>query len=138
MVAKKWCVQALVLLTAGALLGCGGGTTNTSAPLANFQPEIINTQDNFQFQATSLNQVVGTVQYTWSNTGTRATVNHSSAITSGATMLEVFDADNVRVYADSLKASASDQTATGATGTWRVRVALTQVDGTLNFRLQKL
>lgn len=129
---------ALLALLAGIVAaGCSSSNT-TPPPLVNFQPEIINTQDNFQFQATALTDVVATVAYSWSNTGTRATINHSSAISAGSTVLEVFDADNALVYSDSLKASASDATAVGTTGLWRVRVTLYQVDGTVNFRAEKL
>jgi len=129
----------VLLVIAGIIAaGCSGSKTTTPPPLSNFQPEIINTQDNFQFQATALTDVATTVAYNWDNTGTRATVNHSSAISAGSTVLQIYDADNTLVYSDSLKASATDQTAVGTTGLWRVRVTLYQVDGTLNFRAEKL
>ena len=139
MITRNGWLQLLMLLAALIAASCGGSTKTTAPPpLANFQPEIINTQDNFQFQATALTDVTTVAAYYWSNTGTRATVNHSSAVSAGTTLLEIFDAANVRVYADSLRASGSDQTSVGTAGLWRVRVTLQQVDGTLNFRAEKL
>jgi len=124
------------LLIALVSLGCGSDPAPTS--LSSFQPEIINAQDSFQFQATGLTGVTTTVTYTWDNTGTQATVNHSSAITAGTTLMELLDDSGVMVYSDSLKASANEPTAAGVAGTWTVRVTLTGVRGTLNFRAEAL
>ncbi len=57
------------------LAGCGSSSTS----LAAFQPEINNAPDNVQRQATAVSNVSTTLRYSWSNTGTRATVNHASA-----------------------------------------------------------
>lgn len=109
-----------------------------SNSLAPFQPEINNATDNFQFQATGLTGVTFSHTYTWENTGTAATVNHSSAVSYGVTSLVIRDANGTQVYSDSLKASGTPATATGAAGAWTIRVDLTTVSGTLNFRVQKL
>jgi len=118
-------------------LGCNSASKPTQ-PLANFQPEIVNNPDDFSFQATAVQNVTATVQYMWSNSGTQATVNHSSAVDSGATVVQIFDANNVEVYGNTLLASGTPSTAIGATGNWRIRVTLTNVYGTLNFNTQKL
>jgi hypothetical protein len=115
-----------------------GGSTRPTQPLSNFQPEIVNGADSFEFQATALTQVGATVVYSWQNSGTQASIDHSSAITSGTAILQIFDHDNVQVYSDLLLASGSDQTAVGVAGEWEVRVTLTDVDGTLNFRAETL
>lgn len=109
-----------------------------SDSLAPFQPEINNATDNFQFQATGLTSVSFLRTYTWQNTGTAATVNHSSAVTGGTTLLVIRDANGTQVYSDSLKASGTPATTTGVAGAWTIRVELTAVSGTLNFRAQKL
>lgn len=119
-------IAALLLLA-----GC-------SDSLAPFQPEINNATDNFQFQATGLTSVSFVGTYTWQNTGTAATVNHSSAVTRGTTLLVIRDANGTQVYSDSLKASGTPATTTGVAGAWTIRVELTAVSGTLNFRAQKL
>ena len=61
-----------------------GCSSSTTPPLSAFQPEIANNPDNFQFQATGVTNVSTTVIYFWSNSGTKAKVNQSSAITGGA------------------------------------------------------
>jgi len=121
----------LVLL---AMLGC----SNSTNPLAPFQPQISNSPDNFQFQATGLQNVNANVSYNWSNSGSQATVNHSSTVNSGTAMLFIYDANDSLVYSSALVASLNEPTQAGLTGTWKVRVTLTNCYGTLNFRAQKL
>jgi hypothetical protein len=122
-------VAAASLLLAA---GCG------SDALAPFQPQINNAPDNFQFQATGLTNVTTTVQYTWSNTGTAATVNHSSTVTGGSATLTIRDANGTQVYSGALVASANPTTSTGIAGAWTIRVDLVNTSGTLNFRVQKV
>jgi hypothetical protein len=109
-----------------------------SDTLAPFQPEITNVTDNFQFQATALTNVTTTVQYTWQNSSTAATVNHSSAVTGGTAVLTVKDANGTTVYSGALVASGTPSTSTGVAGAWSIQVGLVNVSGTLNFRVQKL
>jgi hypothetical protein len=129
-------VSGVVLLFVAVVLGCG--SSNPAAPLSAFQPQIANNPDNFQFQATAVQNVTAVVQYTWSNSGLQATVNHSSAVDSGTTVVQLFDANNTEVYSSALLASGTPATTAGVTGNWRIRVTLSNVYGTLNFRAQKL
>ena len=119
------------------ILGCGSSNP-PAAPLSAFQPEIINTADNFQFQATGTQNVSATVSYVWSNSGTRATVNHSSVVDSGTATVWIYDANDSLVYTNGLVASLNEPTQTGVAGNWRIRVTLNQCYGTLNFRAQML
>ncbi|HEU5260667.1 MAG TPA: hypothetical protein VFU41_04480 [Gemmatimonadales bacterium] len=114
------------------LLACG------SDPLAPFQPEINNAPDNFQFQATGLTGVTTTAQYAWQNTGTQATVNHSSTVTGGSATLTIKDANGTQVYTGALVASGNPTTSAGVAGAWTISVQLSNTRGTLNFRVQKL
>jgi hypothetical protein len=120
-----------------ALLSCGSNT-NPTDPLAQFQPQISNSPDDFQFQATAIENVSATVNYSWSNTGSQGTVNHSSTVDSGTATLYIYDANDTLVYSNGLAASLNEPTQSGLTGNWRVRVVLTNCYGTLNFRVQKL
>ena len=106
--------------------------------MSNFQPEIVNNPDNFSFQATAIQNVTATVLYTWPNSGTQATINHSSAIDSGSAVVQLLDANNSEVYNNILLSSGTPATTVGATGNWTVKVTLTNVYGTLNFNTQKL
>ncbi|MEW6049721.1 MAG: hypothetical protein AB1644_01475 [Candidatus Zixiibacteriota bacterium] len=129
------------LITTGVavlIMGGCGGSKKPTAPLSNFQPEIVSIQDNFQFQATNLDNVSATVQYMWANSGNRASIDHSSAVTAGTTSVTLFDANGAQVYTSGLLASGTQQADSGAAGDWLVRVILTNCSGTLNFRAQKL
>ena len=125
-------LRPLAALAAVALvLGCSDN------PLAPFEPEVTNATDSFQLQATGVQNVSTTFDYTWRNTGTVANVNHSTTTTNGTAHLVVRAADGTEVYARDLDPSLNEQTATGATGDWSVRLVLTNYSGTLNFRIEK-
>lgn len=127
----------LVLLSAIFIFGCSSSTPPTNS-LAPFQPQISNSPDDFQFQATGVANVSTTVNYSWSNSGAQGTVNHSSTVDSGSATVYVYDANDSLVYTNGLVASLNEPTQAGLAGTWRVRVTLTNCYGTLNFRVQKL
>ena len=122
-----------VFLLAATLLvaACGG-------ELSPFEPEINSATDTFQFQATGVTGVTLTRTFTWTNTGTRATVNHSTTTTQGSAQLTIRDATNAVVYDKPLVASLNEPTVSGAAGGWKVEVRLTNYAGTMNFRVQKL
>ncbi len=129
----------LVLLGAlGLLLSLSGmSCSKSSNSLAPFQPQITNMPDDFQFQATGVQNVTTTVQYIWQNTGTSANVNQACSITGGIATLTIYDNSDVQVYSQSLTANGTYSTSTGITGNWRIVVQLNNCDGTLNFRCQK-
>jgi hypothetical protein len=127
-------MKVLILLLASlAIAAC----SDSSGPLAPFQPQINNAPDNFQFQATGVTNVTWTYTYTWANSGTSASVNQSTTVTSGAATVTVLDANGVQVYTRSLSADGTFPTAAGATGNWTIRVVFTDYHGTVNFRVQK-
>ena len=88
----------LPLLTVAAIFVSGITATGCSDPLAPFQPEVTNATDNFQLQATGVSRVSATRTYSWSNTGTRATVNHSTTTSEGTARLVIRDAGGTSVY----------------------------------------
>lgn len=102
-----------------------------------FQPQIANQTDNFQLQATNVTNVTQTLQYSWQNTGTSANVNQATVLTAGSAVLTISDATGQQAYTNSLTANGTFATSTGTTGTWTIRLVLTNVSGTLNFRVQK-
>lgn len=117
----------------GAAVSCSSSTS-----LAAFQPQISNAADNFQLQATGVTNVATTLTYSWSNSGTRATINHSTVTTAGSTLLVVKDGAGATVYSKALSASLNEPTSAGQAGTWSIQLTLTNYSGTLNFRAQKL
>ncbi len=129
---QTFCATILVFILVSAILsGCSDN------PLSPFQPEIGNNPDNFQFQATAIQNVSTTAVYTWNNTGAQAKVNQSSAITGGSAEVVFRDAANVEVYRRSLALNGDSTSSVGTPGTWTVVVTLTTLDGTLNFRAEK-
>lgn len=123
-----------VLAAAVGIAGC----TNNSNPIAPFQPEVINNADAFQFQITHAKTVTTTLTYSWVNNGTRATINHSTSMTSGSASVTLFDAAAQQVYTSPLLASGTQQSAVGVAGTWTVRIVFSYFTGSANFRVEKL
>ncbi|HEU4997279.1 MAG TPA: hypothetical protein VFT29_20825 [Gemmatimonadaceae bacterium] len=108
-----------------------------SDSLAPFQPEIANATDSFQLQATGVRSVTNTFEYTWQNTGTTANVNQATVVIAGTATLTILDAQGQQVYAKDLAQNGTFQTSAGNAGAWKIRMALTNYSGTLNFRVQK-
>ncbi len=123
-----------VALFAVALLAACGGSTG---PLAPFQPQINNLQDNFSFQATGVTNVTWTFTYRWSNTGDSATVNHATTTTGGSTLLTIYDKNNTQLYSAPLAASGTVGMTKGVAGLWTIKVVFTNYSGTVNFSVQK-
>ncbi len=120
------------------IVGACSSDTPVSPPLSQFEPQIANTADNFQFQVTGATNVTTTVEYPWQNTGTRASVNQSCSISAGSAVVTLLDSNQVELYSNSLSANGTFQSDTGQVGVWKVKVVLTNLSGTLNFRAQKL
>lgn len=120
------------VLSVAALGACGGESLNP------FQPQISAPTDNFQIQATAVTDVSTTVTYSWANTGTRASVNHSTTTTAGSTLVVIKDAAGVVVYTRTLSPSLNEPTIAGQAGNWTIQLTLLKYSGTLNFRVQKL
>ena len=122
-----------MLLMLAALPAC----SNSTGPLAPFQPQITNVADNFQFQATGVTNVTWTFTYQWSNTGDSATVNQSTTVTSGAATVTIYDKNGTQLYSQSLSANGTFGMTKGVAGNWTIKVIFTNYTGTVNFRVQK-
>jgi len=124
------------LLVAGIILlsACG---SDPAEPLAPFEPQIANATDNFQLQATDVTDVGTVLQYTWENTGTQASVDHSTTTAGGTAVVSIRDASGATVYDQGLAPSLNEDTASGSSGSWTIILTLSEYSGTLNFRVQK-
>ena len=78
----------LVVIFTGAVLAITS-CSDKKNPIAAFQPEVINNADAFQFQVTNASNVSTTLNYSWANTGTSASVNHSTARTQGSAVVRL-------------------------------------------------
>ncbi|MGB7217839.1 MAG: hypothetical protein WBD07_03430 [Vicinamibacterales bacterium] len=127
------------ILILGSLLVLVTLIAACDSPLApSFQPEITNATDNFQAQATGVTTTTTALTYFWQNTGTRATINHSTTTTAGVAHITLKDAAGTVVYDKDLVPSLNEPTATGTPGAWTIQLQLVSYSGTLNFRAQKL
>ena len=126
-----------VLLLA-ALILLGACSDNPTAP-PGIQPQITNNTDAFAYQITNLNNVTGTYNYAWQNTGTLARVTHSSnAGSSGTATLILLDAANTQVYSGALASSGQPTSSAGVAGSWTVRLVFTNYSNTqINFGVIK-
>jgi hypothetical protein len=115
-----------------AVAGCGG---NVLGP--DNQLQLTNAADNFQWQATNLDNVGQTLTYDWTMTGTAANVDQSSSVTGGSATLTIQDDAGTVVYTASLGQNGTFTTDAGVAGTWRIEVKMSGATGTLNFRVQK-
>jgi hypothetical protein len=127
-------ITALMILALALVLIVGCSDNKSLNP---FQPEIINNADNFAFQATAIKNVSATLQYNWSNSGDSAKVNQASAITRGTATVTLYDDAGTQVYSGSLTSDGDFFSSLGVAGTWQVKVVLSNLSGTLNFRAQK-
>lgn len=124
---------ALSAALMAAVAACGD--SNVIGP--DNQLEVTNAQDNFQLQVSALDEVSQTLEYSWQNTGTQATIDVSQAITSGTAILTITDADGTVVYEEDLADDSDGQTLVGVAGAWGIRLVLDGVTGTFNFRAQR-
>jgi len=133
---KKTLTYAMIScsLIVASMTSCSKSQNNS---LANFQPEIANVADNFQLQASNVTQVTTTIDYDWSNSGTMATIDKSGVLTAGTAKISLLDKNGTTVATSDLKVTGNETSAIGVSGIWKIRLELSQFNGTLNFRVQK-
>jgi outer membrane biogenesis lipoprotein LolB len=129
------CTGALLLLF--LLAGCGGSNNNALNP--QFQPQVANLPDTFQFQSTGVTGVTQSLHYGWQTSGTAASINQASTLTAGTATVTISDMNGKVVYTGDLSANGTFASTTGAgPGLWSIDVVLKGYSGTLNFRVQKM
>lgn len=124
-------------LAALAIVGLVGACS--SDPVSpGLEPQITNLVDDFGYQVSDVQNYSSTDSYTWQNTGTDATVDHSTSLTSGSASLVILDGAGTQVYSRALDASGSFATATGTAGNWTIRIVYSETTSpAVNFRVQK-
>jgi hypothetical protein len=123
-------ILALTLLTAAP--GC---SKNDKKAGRNWLIE--NKTDSFRFQVNDLKAYTDYFNYIWENTGTSAFVSQSCSIPSGIGTLTIIDGAGSQVYSRNLKDAGTFTTATGAAGSWRIQIQLSDVEGNLYIGVQK-
>ena len=124
---------AFVLVTMPFLSACGSST----GPGASFRPQVTNTPDDFQFQATNVRNATWTFTYPWSNSGIRASVEQTSSIIAGTATVTILDAGRTPIYTSDLATNGTFTTGGGAIGNWSIKIVFTKFTGSPSVRVQK-
>ena len=111
--------------------------SDSAGPLAPYDPQIVNSTDNFSFQVTNVSNITWTYTYRWQNTGDSATVNQATNGTAGSATLTVLDKNGTQLYSQSLTGNGTFGMTKGVAGLWTVRVQFTNYSGTIDFSAQK-
>lgn len=125
---SSWGLLATLLVVAG----CSDNVIGPENEL-----EVANQVDTFEWQVTALDDVTQTLSYTWAMTGTVANVNQSAGPSGGTATVRILDDAGIEVYSRSLRDNGTFQTSTGTAGNWTIVVALDDVSGAVNFRVEK-
>lgn len=125
-----------VLAGAVAVVLIAAACNESTAP--GFDLAVINSPDDFIAQSGTVTLESLDREYTWQNSGTRATVTHATTVDGGIARIVIRDASNVIVYDNALLSGASEQTQAGTSGAWRIEILLSGFSGAVNVRVQKL
>jgi hypothetical protein len=129
-------IRGLTLAALVFVSACGDGPT---AP-PGIQPQITNITDAFSYQITNLDNVTGTYDYTWQNTGTLAKVTHASnAGATGTATVTLRDAAGSQVYTGAFATTGEPVSSpAGVAGAWTIRVVYTNYSNAqVNFGVVK-
>jgi len=131
-------LKALATAISAVVIAAFVGFCSSDNPLSPYHPEITNETDNFQFQITAAENLDYTTSYSWRNTGDRASINQACAVTGGSATLMISDSTGAMLYTRDLADNGTFHSTSGAPGRWTIRVIFTSLDGTINFRVQKM
>jgi hypothetical protein len=99
------------------------------------QQELVNEPDSLRFTAVDLRNVNDKEIFTWTNTGTRASVLHRTFIHHGYGILVIEDATGVQVDSTILQYELDTETREGTPGEWTVTLVLANARGRVDFTL---
>ena len=123
-------------LGALAIVGLAACSSDPVSP--GLEPQITNLVDDFAYQVSDVLDHSSTDNYTWQNTGTGASIDQSTSLTSGSATLMLFDGAGDLVYSQSLCEGGSS-TSSGVAGAWTIRIVYSSTTSpAVNFRAQKL
>jgi hypothetical protein len=126
---------AILLLLAGLSLGCWQENVAVIGP--DNSPVLVLKTDTLSYRADGLDNVHQTLSWSWTNTGTRAEINHNSLVPHGITQLTIRDGAGTVVYDLNIQLIYQEvqHTDSGAAGTWTVDLAMYGTTGDLDFMI---
>lgn len=125
---------AVLLALALLPLATGCGKNNMSAGKGW---QISNETDDFQLLAEGMQNYSTIENYFWTNTGTVASIRQACYIPEGIGTIRITDGSGALVYSRNLVDTGTFTSMTGAAGSWTIHIELTDLDGTLDLRVQK-
>jgi hypothetical protein len=121
------------MLGLSPLVGC----RETTNPV-ELSARVVNQPGSFEYRSDGLTGVTYQAVYLWPNTGTSATIEHSTVVQSGQVRLTLVDPHARVMYDVELRPGAALEVGVGAVGSWSVIVTVTDFTGTIDFRVRQL
>ena len=120
----------LVALT--MLVGGCASTSDVSRDLA-----VTNDPDHFQIRIGAVENFTHMLEYTWTSTGSVATVIQAGELRNGDAHFEIRDPAGLVIHSKSLRGPGTFITYAGRPGPWRLRVDLVKATGTVDVTVRK-
>ncbi len=129
-----------VVLTAGALMVLAGACSDSV--IRELEPGndqiVVNLPDSFTYIATNLENVSDKVEFEWTNSEPRLTLNHLSFLPHGYGLLIIRDAVGVVVDSTILEYQLVTESRVGVPGPWTITLIYTGAFGRAQFSLVPL
>lgn len=135
--------QTTIIILLGVLVFPSCSKEITEENPGVFNPEIVNLVGNFELHATDVSNVSENLEYLWINTGSKAVpevkanIDNSSGFDKGSATIKIFDAHEKEVFSGDLSENGSSTTSYGFPGTWNIKIALSEVSGDLNIKIEE-
>ena len=110
-------------------------TKNTVHP--KLDPELINEPDRFEFKITDVRFITHQLEYRWQNNGINAVIYNGSIIAEGKASLILLDEAGDEAFSLDLTQTGDFFSSAGSIGNWTVRLNMTDVRGTIHFRVNR-
>jgi len=106
-------------------------------PASSHIPQVVNVKDNFHLQMSDVKNHDTLLVYYWPMEGMSANIDQSASIKGGQVAIVIEDNSQLQIYQTDMKQNGSFTTMSGTAGYWRIRVALTDFSGMIDFRAQR-
>ena len=106
-------------------------------PTSSYEPEVVNTLDNFHFRIDDVSNHDTSLTYYWRTDGTSANINQIASITGGRASLRIVDWDSIVTYETDFTQNGDFRSGSGLAGHWKITVLLVDFSGLIDFRVQR-
>jgi len=106
-------------------------------PTSSYEPEVVNTLDNFHFRIDDVSDHDTSLTYYWRTGGTSANINQLSSIQGGRASLRIVGPDSSETYQTDFTQNGDFRSGSSSSGTWKITVRLVSFSGMIDFRVQR-